>query len=134
MKKQTFRFERTDEDSLIKVDFWFGSAKLTFVLDSGASHTVIDLTQILIAGFEIKDALGTIELETGKGIIEAYIFKVPVLEAIGITRLNVEICSYDFFSNHIFTEFDGVLGIDFLEKNKICIDFPKSLVTVSSSN
>ena len=98
MKKQTFQFERTGEDGLIKVDFWFGNTKLTFVLDSGASHTVIDLTPILIAGFEIKDAIGTTELETGKGIIEAYIFEVPVLEAIGITRKNVEICSYDFFS------------------------------------
>jgi hypothetical protein len=131
MKNQTFQFERTDEDSLIKVDFWFGRTKLTFALDSGASHTVIDLSQVLIAGYELKDALGTVELETGKGILEAYIFKVPLLEAIGISRKNVEICSYDFFTNHIFTDFDGVLGLDFLEDNKICIDFPKSIITVS---
>ena len=69
MKNQTFQFERTDEDSLIKVDFWFSRTKLTFALDSGASHTVIDLSQVLIAGYELKDALGTVELETGKGTL-----------------------------------------------------------------
>jgi hypothetical protein len=37
----------------------------------------------------------------------------------------------DFFSNNIFSTFDGVLGLDFLRNNKICFDFRKSVITMS---
>lgn len=77
MKKQTFQFERTGEDGLIKVDFWLGNTKLTFVLDSGASHTVIDLTQILISGLEMKDAIGITELERAKALLKHTFSKFP---------------------------------------------------------
>ena len=72
-----------------------------------------------------------VELETGKGIIEAYIFRIQRIEALGIVRNDFEICSYDFFSNNIFSTFDGVLGLDFLRNNKICFDFRKSVITMS---
>ena len=80
MKNQRFPFDLSDEDSLIQIDFWFQKDKLTFAVDTGASHTVIDLAPLLIAGYELKDALGTVELETGKGIIEAYIFKIARID------------------------------------------------------
>ncbi len=131
MKNQRFPFDLSDEDSLIQIDFWFQKDKLTFAVDTGASHTVIDLAPLLIAGYELKDALGTVELETGKGIIEAYIFKIARIEALGIERNDFEICSYDFFSNYIFSNFDGVLGLDFMRDHKICIDFPNSVITIS---
>ena len=131
MKNQHFPFELFDEDSLVQIDFWFQKDKLTFAVDTGASHTVIDLAPLLIAGYELNDALGMVELETGKGIIEAYIFRIPRIEALGIVRNDFEICSYDFFSNNIFSTFDGVLGLDFLRNNKICFDFRKSVITIS---
>jgi hypothetical protein len=131
MTNQLFPFELSDEDSLIQIDFWFQKDKLTFAVDTGASHTVIDLAPLLIAGYELKDALGMVELETGKGVIEAYIFRIPRITALGITRNNFEICSYDFFNNNVFSTFDGVLGLDFLRDNKICIDFRESLITMS---
>jgi hypothetical protein len=85
----------------------------------------------LIAGYALKDALGVVELETGKGIIEAYVFRIPRITALGITRNDFEICSYDFFNNNIFSTFDGVLGLNFLRNNKICIDFRQSVITMS---
>lgn len=72
-----------------------------------------------------------VELETGKGIIEGYVFRIPRITALGITREAFEICSYDFFNNNIFSTFDGILGLDFLRNNKICIDFRKSIITMS---
>ena len=123
-------FKRHDADSLIILKGRLIKDDISFALDTGASHTVIDLTQLLIAGFEVKDAVGTVEIETAKGVLEAYLFSLPTLTVLGITRKNVEICSYDFFSNHIFADFDGVLGLDFLDQNKICIDFRESVITV----
>jgi hypothetical protein len=130
MSKQHF-FKRHDADSLIILKGRLIKDDISFALDTGASHTVIDLTQLLIAGFEVKNAVGTVEMETAKGVLEAYLFRLPSLTVLGITRKNVEICSYDFFSNHIFTDFDGVLGLDFLEDKKICIDFRESCITVN---
>jgi hypothetical protein len=106
MTNQHFPFELSDEDSLIQIDFWFQKDKLTFAVDTGASHTVIDLAPLLIAGYELKDALGVVELETGKGVIEAYVFRIPRITALGITRNDFEICSYDFFNNNIFSTFE----------------------------
>ena len=131
MKNQHFPFELSDEDSLIQIDFWFQKNKLTFAVDTGASHTVIDLAPLLIAGYELRDSVGMVELETGKGIIEAYVFRIPRIEALGIVQTDFEICSYDFFSNNIFSTFDGVLGLDFLREHKICIDFRESMITMS---
>jgi Aspartyl protease len=130
MSKQ-HAFKRHDADSLIILKGRLAKDDISFALDTGASHTVIDLTQLLIAGFEVKDATGTVQIETAKGVLEAYLFRLPTLTVLGITRKNIEICSYDFFSNHIFTDFDGVLGLDFLEDSKICIDFRESFITVS---
>ena len=130
MSKQ-HTFKRHDADSPIILKGRLVTEDIAFALDTGASHTVIDLTQLLIAGFEIKNAVGTVEIETAKGVLEAYLFRLPSLTFLGITRKGIEICSYDFFSNHIFADFDGVLGLDFLDQNKICIDFRESVITVS---
>ena len=124
-------FKRHNADSLIILKGRLVADDISFALDTGASHTVIDLTQLLIAGFEVKDAIGTVEIETAKGVLEAYLFILPTLTVLGITRKNIEICCYDFFSNHIFADFDGVLGLDFLDQNRICIDFRESVITIS---
>lgn len=94
-------------------------------------NTVIDLAPLLIAGYELRDSVGMVELETGKGIIEAYVFRIPRIAALGIVQTDFEICSYDFFSNNILSTFDGVLGLDFLREHKICIDFRESMITMS---
>lgn len=58
-------------------------------------------------------------------------FTTKSLESLGIKKNNFEICSYDFLGNGILSEYDGVLGIDFFQNNKICIDFIKSEITIS---
>ena len=127
-KQHPFRLH--DEDSLIILKGQLLDNDISFALDTGASHTVIDLSPLLIAGYEIKDAIGTVQMETAKGVLDAYVFKISELSILGITRRNIEICSYDYFNNHIFPDFDGVIGLDFLREYKICIDFRKSVITV----
>ena len=128
-KQHPFRLH--DEDSLIILKGQLLDNDISFALDTGASHTVIDLSPLLIAGYEIKDAIGTVQMETAKGVLEAYVFKIAELSILGITRRNIEICSYDYFNNHIFPDFDGVIGLDFLREHKICIDFRKSVIIVT---
>ncbi len=125
------KFKRAEVDSLITIPFKIGSDRYTLALDTGASHTVIDLTPLLMSGYQMKDVLRIVELETGKGIIEAYIFKIESLTTLGIKRTDIEVCSYDFLANQVLSEFDGVLGLDFFETEKICIDFAESEITVT---
>jgi hypothetical protein len=127
-KQHAFRLH--NDDSLIILSGLLSDNEISFALDTGASHTVIDLSPLLIAGYEIKDAIGIVPLETAKGVLEAYVFRISELSVLGITRRDIEICSYDYFNNHIFPDFDGVLDLDFFKDQKLCIDFRESVITV----
>ncbi|MFM9952158.1 MAG: aspartyl protease family protein [Saprospiraceae bacterium] len=128
MKQQSFKRE-TDE-SLILINCILEEHNLSLALDTGASHTTIDLAAMIIAGYDIAKSIRTVQLETASGVIDAYVFRVKKLSAIGIIRENVEVCAYDFFSFQIITDFDGVLGLDFLDEYKLCIDFKNDLLTI----
>ena len=63
--------------------------------------------------------------------MNSHIFEIKSLESLGIKHNDFEICSYDFLGNGILSEYDGVLGIDFFQNNKICIDFVRLELTIS---
>ena len=133
MKK--FRFEIEDEESLIvTVDCKVHGDDCVLALDTGASNTVIDLAALIILGYELKDNIGTVELETAKGVLTAYVFVVREVTALGITRYNMPICSYDFFNNNIFSDMHGVLGLDFFRDCKLCVDMIKREITVQQKS
>jgi Aspartyl protease len=125
------KFKLTDEDSLIIVKSQVGIDRLSLALDTGASHTVIDLTALLIAGYEIKDAIGKVQLETGKGIVEALVFSIKSLTTLGKTRYNMEVCSYDFMYNNVLLDIHGVLGLDFFKDTDLSISFKRFEITLT---
>lgn len=55
MKKTTF--ERQYDEQLIVIDCKMGSHKILLALDTGASHTTIDLAALIIAGYNVSDAI-----------------------------------------------------------------------------
>jgi hypothetical protein len=59
-----------------------------------------------------------------------YVFLVKKVTALGITRENMEVCSYDFFNNQVFSDRHGVLGLDFFRDCKVCIDMLRQEITV----
>lgn len=131
MAKNTYPFELKTTDSLIDIECRLEDENYRFALDTGASQTVIDLAALMIAGYDLHDIIRTVQLETGNGSVDAYIFKISVFTALGITRHNMEICSYDFFGNNVFAEIHGVLGLDFFMGKKFCIDLDKFEITIS---
>ena len=131
MAKNTYPFELKTTDSLIDIECRLEDENYRFALDTGASQTVIDLAALMIAGYDLHDIIRTVQLETGNGNVDAYIFKISVFTALGITRHNMEICSYDFFGNNVFAEIHGVLGLDFFMGKKFCIDLDKFEITIS---
>lgn len=128
MKKATF--ERQNDDQLIVIDCKMHSHKILLALDTGASHTTIDLAALIIAGYNIADAIREVEIETASGVIKGYVFMLKKFKAIDIELKNVEVCAYDFFAHQLLTDFDGVLGLDFFKGVKFCIDMNKGEITI----
>ncbi len=126
---RTHSFQRKSVDSLIVVPCFVGFDKLALALDTGASHTTIDLTPLLIAGYEMKDAIRKEQIETASGVIEAHVFVIKEFSSLDIKRQNIEICAYDFLAYHLITDFDGVLGLDFFKNVKFCVDMKENIIT-----
>jgi gag-polyprotein putative aspartyl protease len=129
MKK--YDFDLQDEDSLVVVDCKIHHHNFALAVDTGASHTVIDLTALLLIGFTMNDVICTVQLETGKGVIDAYVFKAPNFFSLGKIVSNMEVCSYDFIASAIFSDFDGVLGLDFFKGYNLNIDFRGFTITLT---
>jgi len=125
-----FNFSIDEDHNVILVDAKLNGFSTRLLLDTGASNTVMDLTTLLSTGFHFKDSIDKIKIETAKGIVEAEVFVVKQLESLGITQQKYAVTAYDFIGNGIISEFDGVLGLDFFENNKICIDFVNNEITI----
>lgn len=128
MKK--FNFELQDEDSLVVVDCKIQHHNFALAVDTGASHSIIDLTALLLIGFTLNDVIRIVQLETGKGVVDAYIFSVLNFSCLGKVVTKMEICSYNFIGNAIFSDFDGVLGLDFLKGSNLNIDFINNTISL----
>jgi gag-polyprotein putative aspartyl protease len=126
----TYSFEYTEELQLIVIIASIDDYDVRLALDTGASSTVIDLTELLIAGYRKSDAIGSAEFETGKGNIMADTYQVAKMEAFGIKRENFILNSYDFLVNSVLSAIHGVLGLDFFEGRKFCIDMDKREITI----
>ena len=118
-----FKFSLENEDSLIRIDAQIGKLELTLALDTGATHTVVDLTLMMLNGYTLNDVIRPVEFETAKGAVSAYIFQIPALTALGRTLTNVEVSSYDFIGNDVLFDIDGVLGLDFFKETELTINF-----------
>lgn len=126
----SYPFDYSEELQLIVVIVSIDDYDVRLALDTGASKTVIDLTELLIAGYQKSDAIGTEEFETGKGNIVAETYKISKIETLGVTRLDFEICCYDFLVNGVLSEIHGVLGLDFFAGRKFCVDMEKLEITI----
>jgi hypothetical protein len=125
-----YPFKRKDKDSLITVPCRIGIDTIALALDTGASHTTFDLTQILMLGYSVTDAIRMERVKTGGGTVETYVFVLKQLTCLGITRTNIEVSAYDFFAFNIVADFDGVLGLDFFEDVKFCIDLKQKEINI----
>ena len=125
-----YPFKRKDKGSLITVPCRIGIDTIALALDTGASHTTFDLTQILMLGYSVTDAIRMERVETGGGTVETYVFVLKQLTCLGITRTNIEVSAYDFFAFNIVADFDGVLGLDFFEDVKFCIDLKQKEINI----
>ncbi len=127
-----YKFKREPESGLILVNIEIDAKfELKMILDTGATNTTIDSNALYLLGYDLKDCIGTVDIETANGIIETEVFEINSFESLGLTKTNFQIQVYDFLAHGIFSDYNGLLGLDFLEGTKFCIDTNKNTITIS---
>lgn len=127
----TFPFKRESESGLIIINIEIdGKYELKMVFDTGATNTTIDSNALYLLGYDLKDNIGTVEIETANGIIETEVFEVASFASLGQTKDKFQIQVYDFLAHGIFSDYNGLLGLDFLEGKKFCIDTKLNTITL----
>ena len=125
---ESYSFDRPTEDSLIEFTGHLDGKSLTLVLDTGATHTVVDFGVLIKEGYRLSDTQGLVFIETANGLITANKFRVKQLTCLGIARQNFEVSSFLFDDPQ--ENVKGILGLDFLDGREVCLDFRENKVTV----
>lgn len=120
----------TEEDVIIVNASVEGKFKFRLALNTAATHTTIDSNVLYFSGYDLKNSKGEKEIETSNGIIVVETFDVEQLECLGISKTNFEVQVYDFLAHGITSDYDGVIGLNFLKDYKFCIDIVKREISV----
>ncbi len=128
---KVFSFDFTTEEDVIIVNASIeGKYKFRLALDTAATHTTVDSNVLYFTGYELKNSKGEQEIETSNGIIIVEIYEIEQFECLGVTKANFEVQVYDFLSHGIASDYDGVIGLNFLKEHKFCIDINKREVSI----
>jgi predicted aspartyl protease len=118
-----FNFKREPDSGVIIVSIFINNTyRFKMILDTGASYTTIDSNMLHLSGYNLTDSVGTVLIETANGIIETEIFEIDTFFALGITQNKFQIQVYDFVAHGITSDYHGLLGLNFFEGTKFCID------------
>ncbi len=83
----TYKFKREPESGLIPVNIEVDNKyELKMVLDTGATNTTIDSNASYLLGYDLKDNIGTVEIETANGIIETEVFEIDSFASLGFDK------------------------------------------------
>ncbi len=127
----TYKFKREPESGLILVNVEIDNKyELKMILDTGATNTTIDSNSLYLLGYDLKDNIGIVEIETANGIIETEIFEIDNFSSLGLTKEKFQIQVYDFLAHGIFSDYNGLLGLDFLEGTSFTVDMKSNTITL----
>lgn len=126
-----FTFELPTDENIIIVNASIeGKFEFRLALDTAATPTTIDSNVLYFSGYELKNSKVEKEIETSNGIIIVETYDIDKLECLGISKSCFEVQVYDFLAHGITSDYDGVIGLNFLKDNKFCIDIQKGEVLV----
>ena len=102
------------------------------MLDTGASNTTFDINALLMANYSIEKITETGMAETAGGIIEIDIIQTKVISAFGHTVRGMKVQVFDFLKHGILSDYDGLLGLDFFDNTKFCVDMINQTIEVKT--
>ena len=100
---------------------------LSLALDTGASHTMVNVLPLTLAGYLLDTATEHVEITTGSGV--AYAPRLPVsrIAALGHERTKFPVLAHTLPPS---AGIDGLLGLDFMQEKTLRVDFRRSLVSL----
>lgn len=78
----------------------------------------------------MKNSKGEKEIETSNGIIVVETYDIDLLECLGIIKTDFEVQVYDFLAHGITSDYDGVIGLNFLREHKFCVDIVRREISI----
>ena len=128
---KTYTFNIPNEEEVIILDALIGDKfEYLLALDTAATHTTIDSNVLYLSGYELKDTLGEVEIETSNGIIIVETYELSRFECLGIVKTNFVVQVYDFLAHGITSDYHGILGLDFLRQHPFCLDIQKGEIKI----
>ena len=126
-----YTFKREPISGLILVDILIdGIYKFKMMLDTGASLTTFDLNPLYFSMYSAGNVIETGTVETDRGKMEVDLIEIGAISALGHTVCGMKVQMYDFFKHGIISDYDGILGLDFFENTKFCIDMKNRTIEV----
>ncbi len=100
-----------------------------FILDTGATHSVITEDFMTVIGYTKFDLLdGKLSVTTATGDTVAKVLKLESLKTLGLLRSNylitVQKLPYKLF-------IDGIIGLDFFKNKELLINFKEGFISLS---
>ena len=100
---------------------------LSLALDTGASHTMVNVLPLTLAGYLPGAATEHVEITTGSGVV--YAPRIPLLR---ISALGHEQAEFPVLAHTLppSAGIDGLLGLDFMHGRTLRVDFRESMVSL----
>ncbi len=98
---------------------------LNLALDTGASGTIVSAKKLLEVGYDLDIPEDEIYITTGSGLIFVSKIAIEKLTALGKEKSDFIVIAHDFPPT---STVDGVLGLDFLRKYVLKIDFKHGII------
>ena len=126
---EIYPLELVRSDDIILTEVLINTHTASLVLDTGATHTIIDLNTLLIAGYSFV-SMGKKEFETANGIIKLDMIHLKSCTIWQRVFREIDIYTLDFIEAGIMSPYEGVLGLDIMKQFCITLDFNNRLLKI----
>ena len=104
-----------------------GERELELALDTAASQTLIERSQLVALGSDAAESSEVVPLTTASGMEYVPCVRVSRLIALGQHRTNFSVICHELPPS---AAIDGVLGLDFLRGHVLTIDFKTGTIVL----
>ena len=121
-----FPFDPQDNLIVVPVEVHGESQLVTLnmAVDTGATWTILPIKTCSIIGAVHQRRISIV---TGSRVESAQLMTIPLIKAFGIDITNFKVVAHDLPSSLLV---DGLLGMNFLKRVKLTIDFYKNVIKI----
>ncbi len=118
----SFPFDPQQGLIIVRAELWgpSGSAVLRLALDTGATGTVVNVGMLVALGYDPALVPDRVQMTTGSGVEFAPRVALDRIMVLGQERIGFPVLSHSLPPS---AGIDGLLGLDFLRRRSLTIDF-----------